>query len=149
MAEAGRAPRGRGRGDGSGERDERGLMTLEWLLIVAAVAGLAAVAVYVVQRVVEDEVVVIDDPTVLVLDAEIAAAFVVEDAYEAALREAAGNPGFDPKDDAFVARFEARCEELEADDRFGAVVVDASFNPDGVAGNPYRCELVFRNLAEP
>ena len=34
--------------------DERGLTTLEWLLIVAAVAGLAAVAVVVVQGVVSD-----------------------------------------------------------------------------------------------
>ena len=34
--------------------DERGLTTLEWLLIVAAVAGLAALAVVVVQGVVTD-----------------------------------------------------------------------------------------------
>lgn len=34
--------------------DERGLTTLEWLLIVAAVAGLAALAVVLVQNVVDD-----------------------------------------------------------------------------------------------
>ena len=35
-------------------RDEDGLTTLEWLLIVAAVAGLAALAVVLVQNVVDD-----------------------------------------------------------------------------------------------
>ena len=37
-----------------GKADERGLTTLEWLLIVAAVAGLAALAVVLVQNVVDD-----------------------------------------------------------------------------------------------
>ena len=36
------------------QADESGLTTLEWLLIVAAVAGLAALAVVLVQRAVED-----------------------------------------------------------------------------------------------
>ena len=35
-------------------RDDSGLTTLEWLLIVAAVAGLAALAVVLVQNVVSD-----------------------------------------------------------------------------------------------
>jgi len=43
----GRAPRRRRRGD-------RALTTLEWLLIVAAVAGIAALAVVLVQNVVSD-----------------------------------------------------------------------------------------------
>lgn len=125
-------------------------MTLEWLLIVGAVAGIAVVAAYIVQRVVGEEVGVADDPTILVLDAEIAAAFVATEAYEAALREAASNPAFDPEDATFVARFEPRCEELETGGTFGAVVQDASFVPDRDAtGNPYRCNLTFRNLATP
>ena len=37
-----------------GRADESGLTTLEWLLIVAAVAGLAALAVVLVQQVVDD-----------------------------------------------------------------------------------------------
>ncbi len=37
-----------------GRPDERGITTLEWLLIVAAVAGLAALAVVLVQNVVDD-----------------------------------------------------------------------------------------------
>ena len=44
--------------------DERGLTTLEWLLILGAVAGLAAVAVVLVQRAVEDttESIVTENP---------------------------------------------------------------------------------------
>ena len=48
---AGAGPESAGRGR---RWDERGLTTLEWLLILAAVAGLAAVAVVVVQGAVED-----------------------------------------------------------------------------------------------
>lgn len=40
--------------DGQSPRSSRGLTTLEWLLIVAAVAGLAALAVVLVQNVVDD-----------------------------------------------------------------------------------------------
>ena len=119
-------------------------MTLEWLLFVAAVAGFAAVGAYIVQRVVDDEIEVADDPTVLVLDAEIAAAFVATEAYEAALREAVTDPML------LEPRFRPRCEELATGDRFGAVVQDASpvIDPDA-AGNPYRCNLTFHDLATP
>ena len=120
-------------------------MTLEWLLIVAAVAGFAAVGAYIVQRVVDDEIEVADDPTVLVLDAEIAAAFVATEAYEAALREAVT----DPEEPTFVAPFKQRCEELATGDRFGAVVQNARFRHDNAAGNPYRCDLTFHDLATP
>ena len=37
-------------------REDAGLTTLEWLLVVAAVAGLAALAVVLVQKVVGDTV---------------------------------------------------------------------------------------------
>ena len=121
-------------------------MTLEWLLIVAAVAGFAAVGAYIVQRVVDDEIEVADDPTVLVLDAEIAAAFVATEAYEAALREAARTPA----DLSSRPLFEQSCAELASSDSFGAVVQGASFviDPDA-AGNPYRCDLTFHDLATP
>ena len=60
--------------------DERGLMTLEWLLIVGAIAGLAATSVLAVQRVLDDTSEVPVDPLVRVLEADIAAAFVAADA---------------------------------------------------------------------
>lgn len=130
-------------------RGESGLMTLEWLLVVAAVAGIAAVAAYIVQRVVDEEVDVADDPTVLVLDAEIAAAFVAEEAYEQALRQGAANPLFDHRDSAFLAPFRARCQDLADDDRFGDVVLTGILrDAESADGNPYRCDLTFRNLAE-
>ena len=123
-------------------------MTLEWLLIVAAVAALAAVTAYVVQRVAEDEVDLGEDPVILALDAVIAAAFVVDEAYEAALAEAVANPhSFDPDDPDFVAPFRARCEELATAGRFVDVVVGAVFDVNPAAENPFRCVLVFRDLA--
>ena len=65
--------------------DERGIIALEWLLIVGAIAGLAASSVLIVQRVVDDTSEVPVDPLVLVLEADIAAAFVVAEADAAAL----------------------------------------------------------------
>ena len=60
--------------------DQRGLITLEWLLIVAAVAGLAATSVLTVQQVLDDTSEVPVDPQVRVLEADIAAAFIAADA---------------------------------------------------------------------
>ena len=60
--------------------DQRGVITLEWLLIVGAVAGLAATSVLAVQRVVDDTSEVPVDPLVRVLEADIAAAFIAAEA---------------------------------------------------------------------
>ena len=119
-------------------------MTLEWLLVVGAVAALAAVTAYVVQRVVEDEVAGVEDPVVLMLDAEVAASRVVDEAYEAAGREAA-DPSFRPDDPAFVAPFRSRCEELATARRFGEVVLGAALVASPAAERPFRCELTFRD----
>ena len=121
-------------------------MTLEWLLIVGAVAALAAVTAYIVQRVVDDEIDGVEDPAVLVLDAEVAAAVVVEEAYEAAVREATANLDFVLDDAAFVAPFRSHCEELATPRRFGDVVLDAVFFVDPGAESPFRCVLEFRDL---
>ena len=132
-----------------GGRDELGLMTLEWLLVIAAIAGVAAVTAYVVQRVVDEEVKVGEDPAVRMLDAEIAAAFVVEESYGAALAEAAASPAFRPDDPAFVAPFRTRCAQLATAGRFDDVVVGANFEVDANAAAPYRCVLRFRVLPVP
>lgn len=118
-------------------------MTLDWLLVVGAVAALAAVTAHVVQRAVEDEVTGVEDPVALMLDAEVAAASVVDEAYEAAVREAAANPSFRPDDPAFVAPFRLRCEELATARRFGEVVLGAALVVSPAAERPFRCELVF------
>ena len=69
----------------SGRHTERGLVTLEWLLLVGAIAGLAASSVLVVQRVLDDSAELPADPAVRVIDADIAAAFLAREADAAAL----------------------------------------------------------------
>ena len=120
-------------------------MTLEWLLIVGTVAALAAVTAYTVQRVVEDEIHDVQDPVVLMLDAEIAAALVADEMYEAAVREATANPTFRPDDPAFVAPFRSRCEELATAHRFGQVVLGAALVVSPTAEHPSRCQLTLRD----
>ena len=78
-------------------RTDGGLVTLEWLLLVAAVAGLAAASTLAVQRVLDDTAEVPADPHVRVIDADIAAALLAEEADAAAL---AGRD---------VAAYEDRC----------------------------------------
>ena len=61
-------------------RSERGLTTLEWLLIVAAVAGLAALAVVLVQNVVDETAEEISGSNARITAAEVAAARITSDA---------------------------------------------------------------------
>ena len=63
--------------------DESGLTTLEWLLIVAAVAGLAALAVVLVQNVVNDTAEQISGSNARATAAKVAAASVVEESKNA------------------------------------------------------------------
>jgi len=62
------------------QRPEAGLTTLEWLLIVAAVAGLAALAVVLVQNVVDDTAEQISGSNARITAAEVAAAQITSDA---------------------------------------------------------------------
>ena len=66
-----------------GRADESGLTTLEWLLIVAAVAGLAALAVVLVQNVVDRTAQEISGSSARKVAAQVAAAAVVEEAKNA------------------------------------------------------------------
>ena len=111
LATNSQASRSQGRGG-----DQRGVITLEWLLIVGAVAGLAATSVLAVQRVVDDTSEVPVDPLVRVLEADIAAAFIAADADTAALSP--------PYTDA---HFRQRCQALPA--AFGDVVHTAVWTP--------------------
>ena len=95
-------------------RDENGLMTLEWLLIVGLIAGLAASTTLIVQKVVDDTSEVRPDPLVRLLEADVAAAFIAADA-QAAFDESLTNPPYD--DQPFLDR----CAVGLADD-FGDVV---------------------------
>ena len=61
-------------------RDDSGLTTLEWLLIVAAVAGLAALAVVLVQNVVSDTAEQIGSNSARMTSAELTAVDITSDA---------------------------------------------------------------------
>ena len=78
----GRAPGSPPRDAGS-RRDESGLTTLEWLLIVAAVAGLAALAVVLVTNVVDDTSEQISGSSARQTAAQVAAQEIVDDAADA------------------------------------------------------------------
>ena len=66
-------------------RDDSGLTTLEWLLIVAAVAGLAALAVVLVQNVVRDTSEQIASNSARMTAATLEAADITEQATSAAI----------------------------------------------------------------
>ena len=65
------------------KRNDRGLTTLEWLLIVAAVAGLAALAVVLVQNVVDDTAEQISGSSARLTAASVASAEITADAATA------------------------------------------------------------------
>ena len=67
-----------------GRADESGLTTLEWLLIVAAVAGLAALAVVLVQNVVSDTAEQIGSNSARMTSAELTAVDITSDARASA-----------------------------------------------------------------
>ena len=66
-------------GSSNRRRNNRGLTTLEWLLIVAAVAGLAALAVVLVQNVVDDTAEQISGSSARLTAAKVAAAEITAD----------------------------------------------------------------------
>ena len=89
-------------------RDDSGLTTLEWLLIVAAVAGLAALAVVLVQNVVSDTSEQIAGSSARKTGAQIAAQQIMTDADrdEADLPDAADTWA------EWVPFYTARCNRL-------------------------------------
>ena len=91
---------------GRAERDEAGLATLEWLLIVAAVAGLAALAVVLVASSVEETGDRFAAPIPRFTAARAQAAEVVNDAKSAAVDD------FETWDD-WERYFSGKCARIE------------------------------------
>lgn len=89
-------------------RDESGLTTLEWLLIVAAVAGLAALAVVLVQNVVDDTAEQLGGASARATAANVAADTVIREARTASPSDARFNTW-----QRWELYFTARCERLE------------------------------------
>lgn len=92
--------------------DERGVIALEWLLIVGAVAGLAAMSVLTVQRVVDDTAEAPVDPHVRLLEAEIASAFLAAEANAAVLSQPTNIDDYTIEiDNNINADFKRRCQD--------------------------------------
>ena len=96
----------------AGRDRDSGLIALEWLLIVAAIAGLAASSTLVVQRTLDSTVEIPGDVHVRLIDADIAAAQIAAEAT-------AWRLGLDPNqrsswdlDDGYN-HYEQRCGGLE------------------------------------
>lgn len=128
-----------GGSNGQQERADSGLMTLEWLLIVAAIASLGAASFLVVQRVLDATTDPPVSPEVLLIEADIAAAQITADFA------LAGPVDYLP--------FQDRCHDIATD--FDAVVARAEWMPaqsavpdtPGTPGRPAlpaRCHLVAR-----
>ena len=107
---------------------DSGLVTLEWLLIFAAIAGLAASSVLTVQRVLDDTSEVPADPAVRVIDADIAAAFIASEAQSAFDADPLTYTSID-------AGFSSRCAP-GIEDAFDDVVHSTHWRPPGDNGTP-------------
>ena len=92
-----------------GRADESGLTTLEWLLIVAAVAGLAALAVVLVTNVVDDTSEQISGSSARVTAARLAADEIVGDAD----RNAAVQPADAKNYGEWKIYYTRKCNRLE------------------------------------
>ena len=96
----------------AGRDRDSGLIALEWLLIVAAIAGLAASSTLVVQRTLDSTVEIPGDVHVRLIDADIAAAQIAAEAT-------AWRLGLDPNQrsswdrDGDYNHYEQRCGGLE------------------------------------
>ena len=115
-------------------RGECGLMTLEWLLIVGAIAGLAAGSVLAVQQVVDESTDRPPRPEVRIVDAEIAAAEV---AYEADQLFRADQPSYMDND------FSERCKAVA--NRFADVIEPPSDWVAPLETTPAKCKLERRD----
>ena len=111
-------------------RNDRGLTTLEWLLIVAAVAGLAALAVVLVQNVVDETAEQISGSSARLTAANVAAAEITADAVGKTDDEELGElksrcdrlaitygDAFDDADKTQVASWDATAKECEIVDK--------------------------------
>ena len=117
-----RRPRRRGT-----QRDERGLITLDWLLLVAAVTVIGAVTAIAAQRIVEEETLRPADAAVRLIEADIEAAFVEAEARADVIRlVSAGGTDLLAVNELFRGRCE-RIDDRNSVDAFGDVVETASW----------------------
>lgn len=112
-----------------GRADESGLTTLEWLLIVAAVAGLAALAVVLVQGVVDDTAEEISGSSARKTSALVAGDNVASDA------SAASQPDRVTDFDSWLTYYEQKCRRIAVTYSDADVTVTPNFALDsGLTG---------------
>ena len=107
-------------------RDDSGLTTLEWLLIVAAVAGLAALAVVLVQNVVGDTSEQIAGSSARKTAAQIAASEIMLDAD----RDASNQPDSADTWAEWKQFYTSRCDRLKITYGDAGLTVNAFFDSD-------------------
>ena len=116
-------------------RDDSGLTTLEWLLIVAAVAGLAALAVVLVQNVVSETGEQIAGSSARKTAAKVAASTVEQEAKNATVSRF--KPGTTTDAQAWVNwenYFTEKCERIEITFSDADVEISAAFDDPNTAG---------------
>ena len=111
-----------------GRADESGLTTLEWLLIVAAVAGLAALAVVLVQNVVDDTAQEISGGSARETAAEIAAQRIISDAN----RDHDSQPARAKTYEDWSSYYRDRCDRLEITYSDAGIETHSNFDIDNV-----------------
>ena len=104
-------------------REDSGLTTLEWLLIVAAVAGLAALAVVLVQNVVSDTSEQIAGSSARKTAAQIAATEIMADA----VRAASAQPDSADTLSEWFEYYSGRCNRLKITYGDADITVNADF----------------------
>lgn len=93
-------------------RDDSGLTTLEWLLIVAAVAGMAALAVVLVTNVISDTSEQVEGQSARRTAAELAAADIEDDAASETWAAGAARADSIANMNAVNQEYEDKCERL-------------------------------------
>ena len=121
-------------------RDERGLTTLEWLLIVAAVAGLAALAVVLVTNVVDDTSEQISGSSARVTAARVAAQAIVDDADRDATDQTVNAKEWDD----WVKHYRTKCDRLTITYGDAGIRAISNFATSGTMGG-----LLAANIATP
>ena len=121
-------------------RGEDGLTTLEWLLIVAAVAGLAALAVVLVQNVVDQTAEQIGGSSARETAAKVAAQAVMTEADSDTQPDAAETFG------EWQTYYTNKCNRIEITFSDAEVTIDANF--DGIKGTTLAATPVTDALVE-
>ena len=105
-----------------GDRGEKGLTTLEWLLVVAAIAGLAALAVVLVQNVVNETAENVQSQEARLTAADIATTEIHQDWQNE-------HPKSPEHADEINRKYRTRCQ------RFGIIYADISLDIESKNGD--------------